>query len=366
MKIGIITYHAAKNYGAILQCCALQNILSRNPACDDVRVIHYTPEVFNTYFPNPRKLWEIKSAKTKLFYLLKWLLRKDQTEKESRKFEKLESFINTKLNLTRELGKTDLAELNDEFDVFVTGSDQVWNLEMTDRDTAFLLDFAKKKKISYAASTKLSALTESDVNLLKTHLPSFSHISVREEDVCQYLTGMGMNAQCDVDPTLLAERSMWDELIQETNPGLSDYVLIYYVNKPDKLVEKAFEYAQERGLRVISLNRLKTSHEYLDFSDASIEEFIYLIKNAACVFTTSFHGFAFSITYNTNFFFEVPENSANNNQRLLDLARKLGVEGQSLESNISLETDISWDTVNTNLKALRDASIRRLYGYILN
>ena len=365
MRVGILTYHSAKNYGAILQCFALQNVLSRNDEFD-VKVINYTPNVFNSYFPNPKKLWEIKSNKIKLYYFLKWILRKEQTEKESRKYEKLSSFINSKLLLTRELQKEDLPKLNDEFDVFVTGSDQVWNFEMIDRDTAFLLDFTGKKKISYAASTKLSALTDRDVYLLKKYLPSFSHVSVREEDVCKYLNDIGIYSKCDIDPTMLLERSDWEKLIENTSTELSNFVLIYYVNAPEKLVEKAIEYADKKGLRVVSLNRLKTSYDYFDFSDASIEEFVWLIKNAKCVFTTSFHGLVFSIIFNTYFFFETPEHSRNNNQRLLSLAKKLDVKGQSLQENDYCELNICWEKVNIKVQQLREKSIYRLYRYINN
>lgn len=363
MRVGILTYHAAINYGAILQCYALQNILSQDDSCD-VKVINYTPAVFNNYFPNPKKFWKTKSIKTKLFYLAKWILRRDQTKKESTKYEKLVSFINSKLKLTKPLHKEELQLLNKDFDVFITGSDQVWNLEMTNRDTAFLLDFAQKKKISYAASTKISALTDNDVDCMKKILPSFSHISVREEDVCEYLNKMGLHAECDIDPTLLMDRSEWENLINNVTTKLHDYILVYHVNAPEKMVDKAFEYAQRNGLKVVSLNRLNTKYDYYDYSDASIEEFLYLIKNANCVFTTSFHGLVFSIIFNTNFFFEIPDNSQNNNQRLLNLARKLGVEKQSLQEGHQLKIDINWDTVNEKLKKLRDCSIQRLNNYI--
>lgn len=365
MRIGIITYHSAKNYGAILQCFALQSVLSQSGKFD-VKVIDYTPSAFYNYFPNPKKLWEIPSNKTKLFYLLKWVLRKDQTEKEARKYEKLSHFIESRLPLTRKLQKNDLAALNDEFDVFLTGSDQVWSLEMTDRDTAFLLDFAEKKKISYAASAKLSSLTSEDVGLIKKYLSSFSHVSVRESDVCKLLNDIGIPAECDIDPTFLLDRPQWEKLIGNTSSELSDYVLVYYVNAPVNLVAKAFAYADRNGLKVVSLNRLKTSRDYYDFSDASIEEFIYLCKNAKCVFTTSFHGFAFSIIYNTNFFFETPDNSRNNNKRLLDLAEKLGVDGQDINKNANLELNIRWNQVNTKLQELRSNSIHRLLDYINN
>lgn len=363
MNIGIITYHTAKNYGAILQCYALQYVLSNNLKYN-AKVINYTPSVFGNYFPNPKKFWNIKSNKMKIFYLLKWIFRKNQTEKETSKFEKLSSFINNRLNLTTEIHKDNLPSLNDEFDIFVTGSDQVWNLEMTERDTAFLLDFAKKKKISYAASAKLSSLTRQDIELLKKHLPTFSHVSVREEDVCNYLKSIGINAECDIDPTLLLERSNWEQLIENTSIDLSNFVLIYYVNAPDCLVKKAFEYAQTNGLKVVSLNRLNTSLDYYDYSDASIEEFIVLIKKANCVFTTSFHGFAFSIIFNSDFFFETPNNSKNNNQRLLHLSAQLGVEKQCIQFNENLKINIQWEKVNNILQELRKDSIQRLYNYI--
>ena len=363
MRLAILTYHSVKNYGAILQCYALKNVLSE---FGDVEVINYTPPLFDDYFPNPQKILQITSNKRKLLYLIKWIVRRDQMEKESRKYKKLENFIKTKLISTERLERSKLAGLNDRFDVFVAGSDQIWNFEMNGWDTSFLLDFANKKKISYAASAKLSALTDADIPRLLNALHSFAHISVREDDVCSFLRSNGLPAECDLDPTLLLNRATWEILLSKTAIGLSNYILIYYVNAPDILVSKAFEYAHRKKLKVVSLNRLKIHDDYCDFSDASIEEFMYLIRNATCVFTTSFHGMAFSTVFNTNFFYEVPDNSTNNNQRLISLARKLGLEAQALCGESSCETNISWPEVNQKLEALRKQSLQNLYNYLIN
>ena len=362
-KIGIITFHNAINYGAILQCYALQSVLTKKGY--NVKVINYTPEFIKRVFPNPSKITKIPTLKKKVYYLVKWILRPKQTLQETRKYDKLNEFIKLNLNLTKEISLDQLSNVSKNFDVCISGSDQIWDLNMTENDESYFLNFADEhtKKISYAASMKLSNLNDSQKNNVINLTRKYSYVSVREKDVQEFLINNNISSYCDVDPTMLLSKHDWEKCILSCKEVTNKkYVLLYYVNEPEKLIQKAFEYANKNDLCVISLNRIDKFGKYILKSDASIEEFLWLIKNADCVFTTSFHGMAFSTIFNINFFYEIPENSSNNNQRLSYLANNLSLQGQNINSLIN--KNIDWDYVNDKLEILRRESLNRLLNEI--
>lgn len=356
MKIGILTFHNAMNYGAILQCYALQSFVKEHYDCG-VRVVDYTPKYFKKVFYDPMKPLSAYGIKNKVRACAKLLLRYKEMKNMSKKYRELNSFISRYIQLSHP--KESLQDC--DFDVYIVGSDQIWNLELLDNDTTYLLDFVdNSRKISYAASFKLSDVDEYAKNAYKKYLSSFDAISVRECNLKDYvIENVGVDAISVIDPTLLVDKNLWESFISGKALIEGDYVLIYHVNRPEKLIEHAFEYAKKNNLKVVSLNPIKDYTDYIDYSMASISDFLKLIANAMAVFTTSFHGMAFSISYETEFYFEVPENSYNNNERLLDLARKLGLESR----NIAISDDrnqINWVDVNSRLKKERKIAMEFL------
>lgn len=343
-KIGILTFHNAINYGAILQCYALQTVIKEKGY--NVEVLDYTPCYFNKVFFDPLKPWKAVGIKNKLKSFVKCIVRYKQLKNESIKQKELKRFISENLVISNPINQ----EVIDSFDTIITGSDQVWNLELLENDTTYLLDFSNNiNRVSYAASFKVLDIDEFAYQAYKTYLPNFSHISVRENNLKTYLKKeLNIESTNVLDPTLLLSNKKWLSLIKKEKLIKDKYLLIYYVNQPLNLVSKAFEYAKSHELKVISLNEIKGYDDYYNYSSASIEEFLNLIKNAEVIYTTSFHGMAFSIIFNKEFYFEVPENSYNNNERLLDLSNKLNLSNR----NISLEQakeKINWTGVNALL-----------------
>ena len=108
----------------------------------------------------------------------------------------------------------------------------------------------------------------------------------------------------------------------------------------------------------------KEKRHYKDISHASIEEFLSLVFNASTVFTTSFHGMAFSIVFEKEFYFEVPQSSYNNNARLINLANKLGLESRNISLN--RETAVDWNSVKQKLNSEREKSKLFLKKYIVD
>ena len=350
-KVAILTFHNAVNYGAILQCYALQSFLEQQLGCS-VDILDYQPTYFRKVFFDPMKPRQAYGFKNKGKAFAKCVLLNGEMRSLSRKHRELLRFMRERLHLCpMETGQSNPHEY------YITGSDQIWNLELLKNDTTYLLDFVwHGKKISYAASFKISDVDDIARNAYQKYLPGFDSISVRESDLQAYLRdSFQIQADCVLDPTLLIGSEFWKSEVQGAPVVSEKYLLLYYVNIPQQLVEKAFAFAGERGLKVVSLNTLRGITDYLDYSRASIEEFLNLIANAETVFTTSFHGMAFSILFQREFYYEVPDNSYNNNARLEDLAEKLELRMQNLAHTVY--GDIAWTTVETKLSKYRSASM---------
>ena len=172
MNFGIITFHRAVNYGAVLQTYALQEAL-RNLNIDS-EVIDYRDNIIDNRF----KFFYDKSLKK----LVKDFIYFPIFYRKNKKFEK---FIEGNIVTTKKIIRN-CDELNQlkEFDQYITGSDQVWNYRLTNWDEAYFLDFVKdnKKKNSYAASFGMNEIPKKEQEKYKSLLSQFNHISVREEN----------------------------------------------------------------------------------------------------------------------------------------------------------------------------------------
>lgn len=346
-KVAIITFHNAINYGAILQCYALQNYIE-NKFKYSVEILNYTPQYFREVFFDPLKPLSAYGMNNKIKALAKFVLRHDEIKALSKKNKDLLLFIKNNLHL--------VPMHQNSYDYYVAGSDQIWNLELLKGDTTYLLDFViSGKKIAYAASFKIADIDDYARKMYQKYLPSFNCISVRESDLQVYLKSQyGIESTCVLDPTLLIGADFWRARIKG-NPLISKkYLLIYFVNMPVHLIEDAFVYAEKHNLEIVSLNKIKGKKNYINFSSASIENFLNLISNAEVVFTTSFHGMAFSILFEREFYYETPYDSYNNNNRLIDLSIKLGLQTQDLDKTDY--KDINWSKVRELLLMYRQNS----------
>lgn len=353
-KIAILTFQNAKNYGAVLQCFALQKYLLSNFECE-VSVINYTPQMFKKVFYNPLRPFEAFGIINKIKAFGKFVLRHDECKNISKRNSSFELFLKNKIPLTDKRKRI----TNENYDLYIVGSDQVWNMELLDNDFTFFLPCVTAPKISYAASFKTSEVDKCVLEIMKRELATYDGISVREDDLKSYLLEkIGIDSDVNIDPTLLLKKNQWTEIMANECHISEKYVLIYFVNMPERLIDLAFEYAKNNNLLVISLNRIKTQNRYLDYSFASLPEFLYLINNANVVFTTSFHGMAFSIIFERLFCFEVPGNSYNNNNRLINLAQKLNLLKQNIE--FPMNDSIKRDEVNRLLEFER----KKAYNYL--
>lgn len=307
MKVGILTFHDAHNYGAVLQAFALKRYIQKLGY--EVRIVNYHHETMPDDYPR---------------------------ENNEIRWEKFNKFIqelvdNEEAICTKE---EDLEKL--DMDFWICGSDQIWNTEITRGfNKGFLLDFnTNGKKISYAVSMGIPELPREFEEDFKKSLNKIDEISVREESLQQYAQKFtDKNIEKTLDPTLLLDRSDYDDLILENKHG--EYVLIYSLIPDKRLTQIAKRVSEEKGIKIIELNDKRIENYFCEqISNAGPDEFLTLIKNAKAVVSNSFHGTLFSILFKKEFY-TVP--MLNRNSRMKSLLKIVCMEDRLIEEFEDLE-----------------------------
>lgn len=292
MKIGILTFHRAHNYGAVLQCYALQEVLKGMG--HEVEVINYrqkwTEEVYKPFsFLVMRVRYRSIRAMIKYFLTFPYRLKRTKIIKgHYASFRSKFLSISQNFELDKEL----------DYDVCIVGSDQLWGMSCLggQLDDVFLGNFKVKiggKKVAYAISSNLTS-----VDYLALHsklLPSlhnFNNLSFRESSVVERINKYSGNIypQC-IDPTLLADRRIWDPMINKIW-SKRKYVACYRArgngNTGFSVEQTSDSLAKKHGWEVIDLSS----------QTMSVEDFVSVIAHAQYVVTTSFHATVFSLIFN--------------------------------------------------------------------
>ncbi|MBO5020010.1 MAG: polysaccharide pyruvyl transferase family protein [Clostridia bacterium] len=367
MKVGIITYHNVINYGAVLQALALQESIKELGV--DSEIINYTPiKIFSDY--KPFSLFKYKKIYKMGFKIFLRAVASDikhglNITLKNKGFSDFgNKYFNYSGNSFNDFNKSHI-NLPD-YDVCFTGSDQVWNPDITyGFDDAYFLRFGKETMIraSYAASIGKEKFSEKEEEQLREYLNDFNYISLREStaaDILSPLTDKNLNIV--LDPTLLLNAEKWKNLL-----GIADnkekYIFVYtlYPNPElNKFVEKL---SKHKNLPVITLNGKKIySNESARYLRANPQKFVELVANASYVVTNSFHGTAFSVNFSKNFYAFLGESR---NSRITDLLTKLNIQQRAVKKcsdELLEESNIDYSSVQQILSCEREKSI----GYIKN
>lgn len=293
MKVGIMTFHRAINYGAVLQSLALkETINSLGHSCE---IINYQCDTLEKV-ASPFYI-ESRSIKSFLIFLL-------QIKMRCIKNKRFDTFACKFLDKDKAIvSNNNINEATCDFDVLVTGSDQVWNYEITGLDKNFFLDFGNENqtRISYAASFGVSSIPDNLVPTYKQLLQKLDSISVREEQGANLVRALvNKNCTMNIDPVFLFDKERWKQYITMNKPE-TDYIVVYCINKSEcyKVAEKL---SHKTGLKIVGLqvsmsNRTKCKK----IQTESPEDFLGWIYRAKYVVTDSFHGTAFSLIFNKQF-----------------------------------------------------------------
>lgn len=318
MRIGILTFHCAHNYGAVLQAYGLQEYLK---SCGhEVEVIDYRPTYLTRGYdafplPNLRNISLFRKCKRLAYWvaMLPWRIRMFPPRWYRRKgFEK---FISEKLNLSLERFVENGRVPAEKYDAIVFGSDQIWSPNHTNGgDSIFLGDFltpARTSKIAYAASAGASSETLGEDPVFANALKNFNAISVREDNLGESLQPhVDLKIETVLDPTLLVDKSVWEKLAEPPKTS-KKYVLVYQVSYNPEADRVAREIAEQLDAEVISIWAGYTLHRNM-LKTETPEQFVGWFKNAACVVSTSFHGTAFGLIFEKPLYYVGNGNPAEN------------------------------------------------------
>lgn len=385
MKIAIFTYWTSSdNYGQLLQCYALQKYLRDKGY--EAYLVRYSP-ISQNIRHNPT-IWN-KLKNVKLKNLLPWIRKRLKAEIA---YENHLRKLNKKLNLQRKFDEfrnsylcvseiiyhsiEELKANPPQADIYICGSDQVWHDSLLEPNVAgWYLQFGDSniKRISYAASIGRNiSLEEKDI--FKTYLSKFDAISLREQNACNYVQNIGFTKAIVVaDPTILLPIDEFTEIIPSVLPNSDSYILFYTLNiRTSKEIcwEEIYPIIKEENLKVKSV----CSSGYYparniipdcDNIQATIPEWISLIKGAQYIVTTSFHGIVFCIKLHKPFIaIPLTNEYSKSNVRLTSLLDFVGLSSQmySQTSNIRelLHAKISWDIVDLKMNELRQKGINFL------
>lgn len=359
-KASILSFQFADNYGALLQIYALsQKVLEQGIS---VEVIDYEPK----RLVEPYKLGFniIELIKTDgLNLAIKKSGKKILSFKKNYKRKiNFNSFRQNHINLTSKkyISSASIKEDATIYKYCIVGSDQVWNpVFLKESGNTYFLDFATKnsKKIAYAASLA-EDLNEEDINFFKKELNQFDYISVREKSAQQKLSNLTKKEILTaLDPTLLLKSDEWEKLI-ENDLNLGKYILVYDLDKDSRIVELANIISQQTGYKIISYSNKKGYvNWHSTFYGDSPEHFLALFKSAEFVLTSSFHGTAFSIIFEKQFY---SISHRTRGSRMVDLLDSLGLGDrliEELEVYNYLESKLDYAKPIEKLSKLRKESM---------
>ncbi len=350
MRIRIITCHNVYNCGASLQAYALSQYL-RKQGCD-VEIIDYQPDYLSRHYRLSRVDHPSYERPLLREFYLAAKLPERLMARRSRKKKEFDDFRERFLPLTGEQYSSfeELAVHPPEADLYIAGSDQIWNpLFPNGWDPAFYLGFVTKgRKISYAASFGTTTIPDGAKDRILKNLPSFDTVSVREESGREWLMRLEIEAETVADPVFLFDQKEWLSLLREEEEEKTNepYVFVYDFDRSETVREIAKKEAVTRGCGIRSYFR----NAYADQIDESGPiGFLRNIAGASCVISNSYHATAFALIFHRDLFVVPREEDLNT--RLEDLLRIAGVSDRLAGTAEKAEkaVPVDWDTVDQRL-----------------
>ncbi len=353
MKILTITLHSLQNPGSVLQAFGLQHFLQAQGY--DTEIIDYRP----AYVSTGKKKFRV--ALGKLLFMASYL----------RRTKKFNAFLRDYLRLTpkRYPKYKLLVENPPEADVYITGSDQIWNSSYDcGRDEAFYLGFVKKGvKMSYAASIGKEVVPRNEVQWITKHLKDFDFISVREKTSQTLLKSKGIaNVSYVCDPVLLVEEAEYRQMARPP-VAYGKYVAVYLVDKSPLLDELVAALKERYGYKIVLIGGFsKRCQADFHIKDMGPRDFLGLIAGAEFVIASSFHATVFSHIFRKKFAVILPEGNGARMEQFLEITQ---LTHRIIRKSDDLENvwqEINYDLVGDLLTSFVNKSKRKLIDAINN
>lgn len=323
MKVGIVTFHRAQNFGAMLQAHALQKVVEE--LGNECQIIDYRCEKLENSYKN-----FIMPSKT-LKGFLSGILHLPNRYIRNKKFM---AFSNAYYKLSKHVyNEGNIADIDEGFEAYIVGSDQVWNPNITGSDLNYFLDFVPSgsKKVAYAASLGVTHFEENINKYLCKQFGTFSEISVREESSVPLVQNIaGVTPEVVMDPVFLVNSEYWKMLARKEHIN-KKYVFLYELHEHNTR-EYAKKIANEKGIDILLIpNDLRGGIKGIKKYAPTVEQFLSFIMNAEYVVTDSFHVAAFSVIFHKQFSVLMKTEQTSLNTRLTSLMSKLNLNSCILD-----------------------------------
>lgn len=352
--IGLLSLSNAENYGAVLQCYSLYCCCKT--ISNDVAVINYWPEFMDGKY---RLFWIDNTSIRKMISSFKYSVEcLPYTLLKKIRFCRFRQVYLNNLPILKK------KKLKDEYKAYIVGSDQVWNLDITKMDKTFFLEFVEdyKKKNTYAASLGVEKYKKVDENIVINYLKTFNRISIREKSGCEYLVKLNEELKISnhIDPVFLTTSEEWKKLCKRRNLK-KKYILIYAFENVDLSINIAKKISKSTSLDIIMIRADK--HKFYEsvrcYRSVGPREFLTLIAGANYVITDSFHGTAFSIIFNKQFY-TIPFKGTNS--RIENILNKFNCIERLITSieEVDLSKEINYADYTKILNEEKIKSIRYL------
>ena len=356
MKVGIVTFQETNNYGALLQNYALQKaIKDAGHSCDTI-------DYKSSYIGRPLGFAHLKNKglKTYLLGVAGYLIYLPRSKRNR--------FFRKNISYSPKMYKEDLEELNDTYDMFICGSDQVWNYKLTGDDPYYFMDFVKDKNkcVSFAASLGLNEIDDKHKGMFIHYLSEYKYLSAREESASK-LVGECVKRDIETvpDPCMLLDASEWEAV--SLRPLKRGYVYVYQLGVSKDVVLLAKKIAKEKKLEIIYTPFPVGSMSGGEYRiNAGAQDVLGFIRDAEYVITDSFHGTLLSIIMNKQFFTKCSGTHAGVGNRIHDLLTRYGLTNRLLSGELDYTEDIDYSSLNDKLNEDRENAKNILYKIMNN
>mgnify|MGYP001096524716 CR=1 FL=1 len=365
MRVGVITWWR-NNYGSILQALALQQKLNQYNNLKYEIICQYGKKStsVDNVFDKIKSVGLIETCKRVFWKVAFKGLRKRN--------KRMQQYVDENLKVSsNQYNEHNIADSNKYYDIFICGSDQIWNPDLVATDSMYWLSFVEKdkKKIAYAPSFGINTITEKQKEQINNNLRTFKSISCRETSGSRAINQIIGEKKCDtvLDPTMLIEREYWDS-ISEDKIYKGKYIFVYLLRgtvEQRKYIEKI---ARDKKLPIVSIpfldyekiNLYDLKFGDFKFWDADPSDFISAIRHAEYVFCDSFHCIVFSILYHRPFYV-FPKVGADGKvkksqiSRMTDLLELVEIKNRILFENkgADLDSEIDWNKADSKISEAR-------------
>lgn len=355
--IGIATIFRTGNYGGSLQAYALKKAIELN-GLGEAEIINYCCDsvkgkIDMKFLRNAGLFHTAVAIVEKIYYFPR--------------MKKVMSFVDSYSGPAKEeLKKDQLAALNDKYDIFLSGSDQIWNPEIQQGDYYYLLDFVKDpdKKRSYASSFGAKKIDEKYHETYKKLLSEYKYIAVREEEGAGLVEEFtGKRPKVVLDPVLLLDKEQWASMLPERK-FKGKYVFVYQMAHSPLIANITSKCAKELGAKVKFV-----PFPIAGFCKCSIQlglsslEWVRGIMDSEFVITDSFHASVFSILFHKQFYYVVTSETIKKRiSRISTLLKRLGMQNRIVYSidECNFSDIIDYDHVQQQLDEARAESLAEL------